>query len=95
LIEVGLFEEVVIDSYPTRKCRKKCLQKVKRKCVEYVDECVEENKDIYGLLPSEELLRACNSTSGVGTPYPPPILFFLTCFPLTVLETVLELVGSK
>jgi len=60
LIELGLYEETVISSYVTRKCKKKCLQKAKRKCLEYVQECENVNKDIYGLKPSDELLRVCS-----------------------------------
>jgi hypothetical protein len=60
LLELGLYKEVVISSYVTQECKKKCLQKVKRRCVEYTTECVDVNKDVYGLEPSEELLRVCN-----------------------------------
>jgi hypothetical protein len=60
LLELGLYKEVVISSYVTQECKKKCLQKVKRRCVEYTTECVDVNKDVYGLEPSEELLRVCS-----------------------------------
>jgi hypothetical protein len=60
LLELGLYKEVVISSYVTQECKKKCLQKVKRRCVEYTEECVDVNKDVYGLEPSEELLRVCS-----------------------------------
>ncbi len=60
LLELGLYREVVISSYVTQECKKKCLQKVKRKCVEYTEVCEEVNKDIYGLEPSEELLKVCS-----------------------------------
>jgi hypothetical protein len=60
LVELRLYERVVISSYPTQSCKKKCVQRAKRKCVEYVEECVDVNKDIYGLQPSEELLRVCS-----------------------------------
>jgi hypothetical protein len=60
LLELGLYKEVVISSYVTKECKKRCLQKVKRRCVEYTTECVDVNKDVYGLEPSEELLRVCS-----------------------------------
>jgi hypothetical protein len=60
LLELGLYKEVVISSYVTQECKKKCLQKVKRRCVEYTTECVDVNKDVYGLEPSEELIRVCS-----------------------------------
>jgi hypothetical protein len=60
LLELGLYEEVVVSSYVTRKCKKKCLQKKGRKCIEYTEVCEDVNKDIIGLKPVEELLRVCN-----------------------------------
>ena len=60
LLELELYKMVVISSYVTQECKKKCLQKVKRRCVEYTTECVDVNKDVYGLEPSEELLRVCS-----------------------------------
>ena len=60
LLELGLYKEVVISSYVTQECKKKCLQKVKRKCVEFTEVCEEVNKDIYGLEPSEELIKVCS-----------------------------------
>jgi hypothetical protein len=60
LLELGLYEEVVISSYVTQECKKECLQKVKRKCVELANVCKDVNKDIYGLKPSEELIKVCN-----------------------------------
>jgi hypothetical protein len=61
LVELGLFEEVIVDSYPTKECRKECLEKRGRKCIEYVDVCEEVTKNIEGIMPSEELLKVCNS----------------------------------
>jgi hypothetical protein len=61
LVELGLFEEVVIESYPTRRCRKECLEKRGRKCVEYTTVCEDVTKDIVGLMPSEELVQVCRS----------------------------------
>jgi hypothetical protein len=60
LLELGLYKEVVISSYVTKKCKKECLQKKGRRCIESVDVCEDVNKDIYGLEPSEELLRVCS-----------------------------------
>jgi hypothetical protein len=59
LVELGLFTEVVIDSYPTKKCRKECLERVKRKCVLHTEVCEEVTKNIEGLQPSEELIQVC------------------------------------
>jgi hypothetical protein len=61
LVELGLFYEVIIESYPSKECRKECLEKRGRKCVEYVDVCEEVTKNIEGIMPSEELLRVCSS----------------------------------
>jgi len=60
LLELELYKMVVISSYVTQECKKRCLQKVNRRCVEYTRECVDVNKDVYGLEPSEELLRVCS-----------------------------------
>jgi hypothetical protein len=59
LVELGLFEEVIVSSYPTKKCRKECLEKVKRKCLLYTEVCEDITKDIEGLMPSQELLQVC------------------------------------
>jgi hypothetical protein len=61
LVELGLYSEVIIDSYLTKKCKKECLEKVKGKCVEKVEVCEDITKDIEGLLPSEELVQVCRS----------------------------------
>jgi hypothetical protein len=61
LVELGLFYEVIIESYPSKECRKECLEKRGRKCVEYVDVCEEVTKNIEGIMPSEELLKVCRS----------------------------------
>ncbi len=60
LLELGLYEKVVISSYVTKKCKKECLQKKGRRCIESVDVCEDVNKDIYGLEPSKELLQVCS-----------------------------------
>jgi hypothetical protein len=60
LLELGLYREVVISSYVTQECKKKCLQKKGRKCVEFTTVCEDVNKDIYGLEPSEELIKVCS-----------------------------------
>jgi hypothetical protein len=59
LIELGLYTEVIIDSYPTKKCRKECLERVKRKCVLHTEVCEDITKNIEGLMPSEELIQVC------------------------------------
>jgi hypothetical protein len=59
LVELGLYSEVIIDSYPTKKCRKECLEKVKRKCLLYTEVCEDITKDVEGLMPSEELVQVC------------------------------------
>jgi hypothetical protein len=61
LVELGLFYEVIIESYPSKECRKECVERKGRKCVEYVDVCEEVTKNIEGIMPSEELLRVCSS----------------------------------
>jgi hypothetical protein len=61
LVELGLFEEVIIDSYPTKECRKECVERRGRKCIEYVEVCEDVTKNIEGIMPSEELLKVCNS----------------------------------
>jgi hypothetical protein len=61
LVEVGLFHEVIIDSYPRKECRKECLEKKGRECVEYTTVCEEVTKNIEGIMPSDELLRVCRS----------------------------------
>jgi hypothetical protein len=67
LVELGLFYEVIVDSYPTKECRKECVERKGRKCVEYVDVCEEVTKNIEGIMPSDELLRVCRSLG-----YSPP-----------------------
>jgi hypothetical protein len=59
LVELGLYSVVIIDSYPTKKCRKECLERVKRKCVLHTEVCEDITKNIEGLLPSEELVQVC------------------------------------
>jgi hypothetical protein len=61
LIELGLYTETIIDSYPTKKCRKECLERVKRKCVLHTEVCEDITKNIEGLQPSEELIQVCRS----------------------------------
>jgi hypothetical protein len=67
LVELGLFYEVIVDSYPTKECRKECLEKRGRKCIEYTTVCEEVTKIIEGIMPSEELLKVCRSLG-----YSPP-----------------------
>jgi hypothetical protein len=59
LVELGLFHEVIVDSYPTKECRKECVERKGRKCIEYVDVCEEVTKNIEGIMPSDELLKVC------------------------------------
>jgi hypothetical protein len=61
LVELGLFEEVIVESYPTKECRKECVERRGRKCVEYVEVCEDVTKNIEGIMPSEELLKVCRS----------------------------------
>ena len=60
LVELNLYKEFVLDSYPTVECRQVCVEKKRRKCVKKEQECKEVNKDIFGLMPSEELAKVCN-----------------------------------
>jgi hypothetical protein len=62
LVELKLYEEVVIDSYPTIECKKVCVERKKRKCVKKEEVCNEVNKDIFGLMPSEELAKVCSQS---------------------------------
>jgi hypothetical protein len=62
LVELKLYEEVVVDSYPTVECKRVCVEKKGRKCVRKEEECREVNKDIFGLMPSEELVKVCNQS---------------------------------
>jgi hypothetical protein len=59
LVEIGLYSEVIVDSYPTKKCHKECLEKVGRRCVVKTEVCEDITKNIEGLLPSEELVQVC------------------------------------
>jgi len=61
LVELGLFDEVIVDSYPTKECRKECVERRGRKCVEYAEVCEDVTKNIEGIMPSEELLKVCRS----------------------------------
>jgi hypothetical protein len=60
LVELKLYKEDVIDSYPTIECKQVCLDKKKRKCVKKEEKCEQVNKDIYGLTPSDELAKVCS-----------------------------------
>jgi len=59
LVELGLYYEVIVDSYPSKECKKECVQRKGRKCLEYAEVCEEVTKNIEGIMPSEELLRVC------------------------------------
>ena len=60
LVELNLYKEFVLDSYPTVECKEVCVEKKRRKCVKKERKCEEVNKDIFGLKPSEELAKVCN-----------------------------------
>jgi len=62
LVELKLYREDVIDSYPTIECKQVCVERKKRKCVKREEKCEEVNKDIFGLIPSEELARVCSQS---------------------------------
>jgi hypothetical protein len=62
LVELKLYEEVVIDSYPTLDCKEVCVERKKRKCVKKEKVCNQVNKDIFGLMPSEELAKVCSQS---------------------------------
>jgi len=62
LVELKLYKEVVIDSYEIPECKEVCVERKKRKCVRKEKECYKVNKDIYGLMPSEELARVCSQS---------------------------------
>ncbi len=59
LVELGLYTEVIIDSYRVKECKKECLEKRGRKCLEYTTVCEEVDKNIEGLMPSDELINVC------------------------------------
>jgi hypothetical protein len=62
LVELKLYKEIVIDSYPTVECKQVCVERKRRKCVKKEEECREVNKDIFGLMPSEELAKVCSQS---------------------------------
>jgi hypothetical protein len=62
LVELKLYKEFVIDSYPTIECKQVCVERKRRKCVKREEECKEVNKDIFGLMPSEELVKVCGQS---------------------------------
>ncbi len=61
LVELGLYTEVIIDSFPTKECKKECVERRGRKCLEYAEVCEDVTKNIEGIMPSEELLKVCRS----------------------------------
>jgi len=65
LVELGLYYEVIIESYPTRECRKECVERKGRKCLEYVEVCEDVTKNIEGLMPSQELVDVCRSLGAI------------------------------
>jgi hypothetical protein len=62
LVELKLYKEFVIDSYPTVECKQVCVERKRRKCVKKEEKCEEVNKDIFGLIPSEELAKVCSQS---------------------------------
>jgi hypothetical protein len=65
LVELGLYDVVIIDSYPTKVCKKECVQRRGRKCIESIDVCEDVTKNIEGLMPSQELINVCRSLSSI------------------------------
>jgi hypothetical protein len=65
LVELGLYTEVIIDSYPIKECRRECVQRRGRKCLEYADVCEDVTKNIEGLMPSQELINVCRSLGSI------------------------------
>jgi hypothetical protein len=59
LVELGLYSEVILGSYPVKVCKKQCLERVKRKCVLHTEVCENATKNIEGLMPSDELIQVC------------------------------------
>lgn len=62
LVELKLYEIVITDSYPTMECKEVCVEKKGRKCLRKELKCEEINKNIEGLMPSEELIKVCKSS---------------------------------
>jgi hypothetical protein len=62
LTELKLYKEDVIDSYPTVECKQVCVERKRRKCVKKEKKCENVNKNIFGLMPSEELAKVCNQS---------------------------------
>jgi predicted nucleotidyltransferase len=65
LVELGLYSEGIVDSYPTRECRKECIERKGRKCLEYTEVCEDVTKNIEGLMPSQELIEVCRSLGAI------------------------------
>ena len=62
MIELGLYIPTVIDSYPIKECKEVCVEKQGRKCVKKETKCDYVNKDIEGVMPSEELAAVCSQS---------------------------------
>jgi hypothetical protein len=65
LVELGLYTVVIIDSYPTKVCKKECVQRRGRRCIESIDVCEDVTKNIEGLMPSQELINVCRSLGSI------------------------------
>jgi hypothetical protein len=59
LIELDLFINTVITSYPVEDCKMVCVEKQGRKCVKKERKCEYVDKIVEGVMPSEEMLRVC------------------------------------
>jgi hypothetical protein len=62
LVELKLYSEYVFDSYPTVECKQVCVERKRRKCVKKEKKCEEVTKNIFGLMPSEELAKVCSQS---------------------------------
>jgi hypothetical protein len=63
LVELKLYEIVITDSYLIPECKEVCVEKKGRKCLRKEQKCEEVNKNIEGLMPSEELIKVCRSSN--------------------------------
>jgi hypothetical protein len=62
LVELKLYSEYIFDSYPTVECREVCVEKKGRKCVKKEERCEQVTKNIFGLMPAEELTKVCSQS---------------------------------
>jgi hypothetical protein len=62
LIELNLYIPTTITSYLVEDCKMVCVEKQGRKCVKKERKCEYVNKDIEGVMPSEEMVRVCSQS---------------------------------